>query len=181
MPNIGTLLKDEIARLSRREARRQNTALKKAATAHRKHIAALRKQLLGLEKQVKALAARAGRVMAATPAAADTGGKHRFQARGLKSLRARLGLSAADLGKLLGVTGQTIYNWEAKKATPRSAQIAAIAALRGAGKREIQARLHDAGAESAAAQAKPAKARRGRPGRKSGRKPGRPRKAKAAA
>ena len=164
MPNIGTLLKDEIARLSRREARRQNAALKKAAAAHRKHIAALRQQIVRLEKQVKALATRAGRSAAAAPVAAEEGGKHRFQARGLKTLRARLGLSAADLGKLLGVTGQSVYNWEAKKATPRREQIAAIAALRGVGKREIQARLQGAGGEAAAApDAKPGKGRRGKP------------------
>lgn len=173
MPNIGSLLKDEIARLSRREARRQNAALKKAATAHRKHIAALRQQIVRLEKQVKALAARAGRSAAAAPAASEEAGKLRFQARGLKTLRARLGLSAADLGKLLGVTGQSVYNWEAKKATPRREQIAAIAALRGVGKREVAARLSGItppagdpprrgrkGAKAAKA-AKPARAKRG--------------------
>ena len=42
---------------------------------------------------------------------------------------------------LLGVSAQTVYNWEAKKATPRAAQLEAIAALRGIGKREAQSRL----------------------------------------
>jgi transcriptional regulator with XRE-family HTH domain len=193
MPNIGAVLKEEIARLSRREARRQNAALKKIAAAHRRHIAALRQQIVRLEKQVKVLGSRAARAPAAVPAGDDAGGKLRFQARGLKTLRARLGLSAGDLGRLLGVTGQSVYNWEAKKATPRREQLAALAALRGVGKREIQARLAgDAGAAPAAAE-KPAKAGRGKPGRKPGRKasrkpglkpgrkPGRPRKAKAAA
>jgi len=190
MPNIGALLKDEIARLSRREARRQNAALKKAAAAHRKHIAALRQQIVRLEKQVKSLGSRIGRAPATVAAGDDAGaGNLRFQARGLKTLRKRLGLSAGDLGKLLGVTGQSVYNWEAKKATPRREQLAALAALRGVGKREIQARLEGAGGAAPEAAEKPAEARRGKPGRKparksgrkAARKPARPRKAKAKA
>lgn len=185
MPNIGSLLKEEIARLSRREARRQNAALKKAAAAHRKHIAALRQQIVALEKQVKSLGSRVGRTPAAASVGEDAGaGKLRFQARGLKTLRARLGLSAGDLGRLLGVSGQSVYNWEAKKATPRREQIAAIAALRGAGKREVKAQLEGLGGAAPAAEENPAKGRRGKPGRKPGRKaarkPGRPRKAQAA-
>ncbi|MFN7550647.1 MAG: helix-turn-helix domain-containing protein [Pseudomonadota bacterium] len=188
MPNIGSLLKEEIARLSRREARRQNAALKKAAAAHRRHIAALRQQIVRLEKEVKALGSSVRRAPAAAPGGDDAGGgKLRFQARGLKTLRARLGLSAGDLGKLLGVTGQSVYNWEARKATPRREQLAALAALRGAGKREIQVRLEGAGGSAPEASERPAETRRGKPGparktgRKAARKPARPRKAKAEA
>jgi DNA-binding XRE family transcriptional regulator len=38
----------------------------------------------------------------------------RFVAKGFKSLRQRLGFSAAQIGKLLGVSEQSIYNWESK-------------------------------------------------------------------
>jgi transcriptional regulator with XRE-family HTH domain len=53
----------------------------------------------------------------------------------------RLGLSAADLARLLGVSMQSVYNWEHKKATPRKEQVAAIAALRSVGKKEARQRL----------------------------------------
>ena len=184
MPNIGSLLKDEIARVSRREIRRQTGAIKKASTSHRKTIAALRQQVAKLEKQVRLLSSRAARAPVAAAAAASGGGTpQRFVAKGLVSLRKRLGLSAADLGKLLGVTGQSIYNWEAKKATPRREQIAALAALRGAGKKDVRARLEQlAGAPAAAApkgkpaKGKPAKGKRGarkaaKPAARRGRKP----------
>lgn len=46
-----------------------------------------------------------------------------------------------DLGKLLGVSAQSIYNWEAEKARPRAEQIAKLAVLRGLGKRGIAAQL----------------------------------------
>jgi DNA-binding transcriptional regulator YiaG len=67
----------------------------------------------------------------------------RFSAKGLVALRRRLGLSAADLGALMGVSAQTIYNWEAEKSRPRQQQLDAFAALRGIGKRQAAARLQE--------------------------------------
>lgn len=49
--------------------------------------------------------------------------------------------SAADCGKLLGVTGQTVYNWERGQARPRQEQLAKIASLRRMGKREARGLL----------------------------------------
>jgi len=55
--------------------------------------------------------------------------------------RKRLGLSAADFGLLVGTTGQSVYAWESGKVKPRPEALAAIAALRGIGKLEAEARL----------------------------------------
>ena len=55
--------------------------------------------------------------------------------------RKRLGLSAADFGLLVGATGQSIYKWETGKAKPGPQALAAIASLRGIGRREVEARL----------------------------------------
>ena len=60
---------------------------------------------------------------------------------GLKTHRAKLGLSAKDYGTLVGVSGLTVYHWEAGKSKPRKKQLAALAAVRGMGKREALARL----------------------------------------
>ena len=65
----------------------------------------------------------------------------RFSADGLKKLRARLTLSAAELGHLLNVSGQTVYNWERKLTTPDRAKLEMLAAVRGMGKRKVQAML----------------------------------------
>jgi transcriptional regulator with XRE-family HTH domain len=56
-------------------------------------------------------------------------------------LRKRLGLSAADLGLLLGVSALSVYKWEQGKARPRAKYLEAIADLRGIGKREAAVRL----------------------------------------
>jgi DNA-binding transcriptional regulator YiaG len=142
MPNIAAVMKEEIARLSRREIRRQIQPLRKASSGYRKHIAALKRQISRLERTSALLSRRAAAApTSAAPAAEEGGPRRRFVAKGLVSLRRRLGLSAADLGQLIGVSGQSVYNWEAKKATPRRAQLASIAALRGLGKREAIARL----------------------------------------
>lgn len=65
----------------------------------------------------------------------------RFSAKGMAANRRRLELSAEDFGLLVGTSGQTIYAWESGKTQPRPGHIAAIAALRGIGKREVTARL----------------------------------------
>lgn len=153
MPNIGAMLKQEITRLARREVRAQVHATKKASTQYRRHIAALRRQVTALERQL-ALVRR--RVSAAAPAASasEPAQKVRFVAKGLKSQRARLGLSAADFGRLVGVSAQSIYNWEQGHATPRAGQLAALAARRGIGKREALKLLEEPAARKTRSAAK---------------------------
>lgn len=139
MSDIASLLKSEISRLSKKAIRQQMGSVQAATTAHRRQLAAMKKQIGQLEQEVKKLRRVAS--SGAAPKVAEVGGKLRFVAKGLKSLRTRLGLSAEELGALLGVSGQSVYNWESKKTVPRATQVAAIAALRGLGKREVQARL----------------------------------------
>ena len=137
MPNVATFLKAEIVRLARKEVRNELAALRKASAAHRRQIAALKREVAALHGKAKALAKQAGeRVEAQEPQS-----KARFSAKGFRSMRAKLGLSAAELATLLGVSQQSVYNWEHEKTTPRQGQVAAIAALRGTGKREVRNRL----------------------------------------
>lgn len=146
MPNIATLLKSEIARLARKEVRAETDSLRKLASQHRSDIAALKREVKALQSQLRRLARGGGRGRAAAQASeatdAEEGGRQlRFSAKRLASQRNRLGLSAADFGALVGVTGQSIYKWESGGARPRPAQLRAIAAVRAMGKREAQARL----------------------------------------
>jgi DNA-binding transcriptional regulator YiaG len=57
------------------------------------------------------------------------------------SQRKKLGLPAASMAKLLGVSAFSVYEWESGQARPRRAQLKGIASIRGIGKREAQARL----------------------------------------
>lgn len=140
MPNIGTVLREEITRLSRKESRGQINQTRKATALHRRDIATLKRQVAQLERQVKLLGRRTA---AATPTPATDAApkKSRFVAKGLRSERLRLGISAGDFGKLVGVSAQSVYNWEGDKARPRGEQLAKLTALRGIGKRDVVARL----------------------------------------
>jgi DNA-binding XRE family transcriptional regulator len=141
MPNIGVLLKQEIKRLSRREIRAETQMTKQASSQFRHDIAALKREMVTLKRQVALLQRRH---TSSVPANGSDGKKLRFVAKGLRSQRSRLGLSAEDYGKLVGVSGQSVYNWEQGHSTPRSQQVVAIAALRSIGKREAVARLEQA-------------------------------------
>jgi len=137
MTNYATLLKEEIARLSRKELRKELDGLKKASTSYRSEIAALKRRTVSLEKEVKRLEKRSGKPSADSTAATRV----RFSAKGLASKRRGLGLSAADMGMLLGVSAQTVYNWETGKTLPRTVQLSAISAIRKMGKRACRAKL----------------------------------------
>jgi len=56
----------------------------------------------------------------------------------IRSLRNRLGISQADLAKLVGVSTVAVGNWESGKSKPRPESKARVAALRGLGRREIK-------------------------------------------
>jgi DNA-binding transcriptional regulator YiaG len=143
--NLGILLKEEITRLSRREIRKQTALLHKTSASYRRDIAALKRRLAAVERSSKLVDKKFAKVGSADVATTATTSKPmRFVAKGFKSLRQRLGLSAAQMGKLLGVSEQSIYNWESKKTLPRRAQLPAIAELRGQGKRDVSLRLNAA-------------------------------------
>ena len=142
MPNIATALKEEIRRLARKEIRVMVGTTQKAVSQYRRDIAELKRQLSHQEKNVdklkKQLAARGGKQK---PLDEEPPSGARFSARSVKAQRRRLKLSAADYGKLAGVSGLTVYNWESGKSRPRNAQLAALVAIRGIGKREAVKRL----------------------------------------
>ncbi len=146
--NLAHALRNEIVRLARKELRQETQSMKKALAAHRSEIAALKRRLLELEKALRRQGrARRGDADGAEAAAAAAGGNRlRFSAKGLAAQRKRLGLSASDFGRLVGASGQSIYNWESGEIRPRAAQLASIAAVRTLGKREAAARLEALGA-----------------------------------
>lgn len=144
MPNIASIFKAEISRVARKEARAEIETLKKASVAHRASIAELRRQVDALEKQLRRVAKGAMRPATAPDLAneAAEGTKRRFSAARLAAHRAKLGLSAASYGQLVGVSGQTIYHWEQGKARPRAVQLEKLATVRDLGAREIAEHLN---------------------------------------
>ncbi|MBS0599368.1 MAG: helix-turn-helix transcriptional regulator [Rhodoferax sp.] len=146
MPNIATVLKEEIARVARKELRAATDSLKKSSSQHRSDLASIKRRLASAEKEIKKLRKAAGAsgragARASQEESGEGGRAFRFSAKGLAAQRQRLGLSAAQVALLLGVSGQSIYKWEAGAAKPRASQFAAISKLRTMGKREALAQL----------------------------------------
>ncbi|MBX3587804.1 MAG: helix-turn-helix domain-containing protein [Ramlibacter sp.] len=142
MSNIGTVLKSEMSRVARKELRGETQALKKSISQYRTQIADLKRRMQALEQQIKRVGKVAGKAAPAAAAGkADGASNLRFSAKGFGAQRKRLGLSAAALAKILGVSQLSVYKWESGKARPRAKQLESIASLRGMGKREAAARL----------------------------------------
>jgi DNA-binding transcriptional regulator YiaG len=136
MSNVASVLKEEIARVARKEIRREIASLKKASTAYRSEIAALKKRAIDLERQLRQLGKTTER---SAPAAANEDSVPqgtRFSAKSMASQRRRLGLSAAECGLLIGASAQSIYNWEEGKVRPHAQHLPAIFALRNLGRRQ---------------------------------------------
>jgi DNA-binding transcriptional regulator YiaG len=140
LPNIASVLKEEIARLVRRQLRGETESLKKASSRYRSEIAALKRRIEALEKQISRLERMVPK-KAAPAVDGKSESKLRFKPQGVRAQRTRLGLSASEMGALVGVSAQTIYNWEAGKSRPRAEQLSIISAVRKMGKREVKARL----------------------------------------
>jgi DNA-binding transcriptional regulator YiaG len=136
MSSIATLLKDEIVRLARKEVRNETENLRKASAQYRSEIAALKKRSVALEQEIARLRKSAPQHAEVNTNPEDTG-RTRFTAKGFRSLRKRLGLTAAEIGHLMDVSVPTVYNWESGNANPREKQLAKIVMLRGMGKREV--------------------------------------------
>lgn len=137
MPNVASALRSEITRLARKEARTQVEPARKSSALVRHEIAQLKRRLLELERRISQLT-RNAEAPEHKPDALDG---RRFRVQGVRAHRDRLGLSAEQFGRLAGVSGQAIYNWEQGKARPRADALAKLLALRAIGKREAARRL----------------------------------------
>ena len=135
MPIIRTL-KAEIRRLAAEEAKTLVAKVRQATTEYRRQNAQLRRLLRQKEREIRRLEKQAGQ-----PGEEDPLAGVRFSAKSVRSQRERLGFSIEDYSRLLGVSPLTIRHWEAGTARPRKAQLMALVAVRGIGKREALNRL----------------------------------------
>ena len=140
MPNIATVLKQEITRLARKEVNAQTQTIRKSSAQYRRDIAQLKRQANALSKRVAYLEQQERKRASKRAPGASTEGR-RFSSRGLRTHREKLGFSAAEYAGLVGVSAQTIYNWESGKSKPRDEQLGSLVAVRDLGKREALKRL----------------------------------------
>ena len=156
MPNLATLLKEEISKIVRKEVQDQVRELQKTVREQRDALARLEKQS-GPAKAKAAAKPAAAKPTAAKPTAAKptaaepaakvrkapagTGDKRkqiRISPNTIKKHRRRLKLSQAELGELLNVSTNTVLRWEAGTSKPRSKHLPGLSQLRSMGLREVK-------------------------------------------
>jgi DNA-binding transcriptional regulator YiaG len=140
MANFISALRDEIVRLSRKEIKQQVEPLRKSNAQLRRTVASLKGDVATLQRTLRFLETQEKRRLE-IPAQPDETKTVRFSPNWLKSDRRRLGLSAEDYGRLIGVSSVTVYSWENGKSKPSPQRLAAWAEIRGIGKREARQRL----------------------------------------
>jgi len=142
MPNLAAVLKEEVRRLARKEIKAQVGTTKQTVAQYRREIAGLKRQLQQQHRRIAFLESQTRKQLGSPKrSAASLDDSIRFSARSVKAQRRKLGLSAKDYGRLVGVSGLTIYHWEQGKSRPRTAQLARLVAARNIGRREAHARL----------------------------------------
>ena len=155
--NVMSVLKAEISRLAKKEARQVVSPVKKASSAYRGLIAGLRKQINALQKEVAVLKKAIPPPEKAIHAKTEPKGRFWITGKGVRKLRKRLGLTQATFGKLVGVTPNAVVLWERKdgKIGLRKATAGRLQEIRGKGKREVAEMLpKEAKAPKAKAKAK---------------------------
>jgi len=144
MPNVAQVLKSEIQRVARKEAKTLVDPIKKENIALRKKVSELQKMFTKLQRGHKKVAKQ---VLPVITDAAATEAKKVIKVRptgkSITTLRQKFGMTQQDFGKLLGVSNNTILKWEKTdgKLTMRSASLEAYADIQKLGVKEANERL----------------------------------------
>ena len=140
MGKVEEALKSEIARLARKEIRASQGALLAELRRQKKRASQLSQSVTALTRKVNALST-AVKTQAAEATSAEQAKTSRLSPGLIKKLRLRLGISQAQLARLINVSTVAIQFWESGRTKPNEANRAAIVALRKYGRRDVRQRL----------------------------------------
>lgn len=144
MPNFAKQFQEEVRRLVRKEIKEDLQYVRKQNAELRRQVAALKRSVSKLEsttKRVKKIA-DAKRDEDITPEETEVQ-RARISSKTIRTLRGRLGLTQAEFAKLVGVTGQSVYQWERAddRLNLRRAAKKAVVEAKALGAREARERL----------------------------------------
>jgi len=149
MSNFTKTIKDEISRLARKEAKFLVAPIRKPTGATRSIVTDLKRRVAALEIETRRLSTLLATLSPLRPCASAgdnlpaASSTSRISSKGVRSLRRKLRLSQEAFAKLVGVSPNTVNNWEHK---PGMLQLqtstkAAVFAVRHLGAREAQQKL----------------------------------------
>jgi transcriptional regulator with XRE-family HTH domain len=182
MATLAKVLKDEIQRLARKEAKAVIQQTQEQNKKLRQTVSQLRKRVDAIERERKRTVKQLERVQQVTgqpePPSTEDVARARITARNVRSLRKRLKLSQADFARLLGVTPAAVSQMENREGTLRLRHTtrAAIVQLRETGTRQAKEQLKQLEGETATGDSPVTDSDESTPKKK--RKPGRPKGSK---
>lgn len=144
MANFATTFKEEIRRLARKEIKDNVGRLQKVQVELRRSVAALKRRIGKLETENRRLArTAAGSQEPASAQPEQKGDRAIIRGKAILKLREKLRLTQAEFARLVGVSAQSVYQWERKggRLRLRSATKAALLDIRNIGAREARSRL----------------------------------------
>ena len=112
MPNIAQMLKDEIARVARKEIRKATSLLRADNVRLKRDVAALKRDVAELQRRQKFIGKEVETLSRHAKPDEQTLRKMRITGRMMSKLRSRLRVTQAELGELLGVSAQQVYQYE---------------------------------------------------------------------
>ncbi len=135
---IEAVLRAEVVRLAKKQVRAACQPVAREVRALKRKVAELARAVRAFEPVAKAAAAKRAEGSTALQAEPAEVEKARMTGGLIRKLRARLALSQADLGKLLGVTGAAVVFWEQGRSRPTPEKKVGLVALRKLGRRDVK-------------------------------------------
>ena len=148
MPNIASVFKSEIIRVTRKEVRSETDVLRKSILAQRSSIVSLKRELAELRKELRSGGKTKKPAVMDFDNSQENEVKRRFSPARLATHRAKLGFSAADYGVLVGVSAQSIYLYEQGKSRPHADVVRKLAMIKELSKQNLVDRLNEAKASA---------------------------------
>lgn len=146
MANFAKQFQDEIRRLARKETKDEMQKLRVENADLRKQIGQMRQRMDSIERLSKRAARTTEKVAArVSESTEEETTRARVSAKTIRTMRERLRLTQGEMGQLLGVSGQSIYQWERKEGrlNLRSRTARAVLEMKSIGAREARRRLEN--------------------------------------
>lgn len=143
MSDIKKALTDEIRRLAKKEIKLAIEPLEAKIALLKKRISELSKQSKAVEKPAKSNAKGGAALVGEV-----SGGKVRMNAKGIKRLREKLGITQDVIARIIGVSKPAYCSWEQGRISPSAKAKAKIAALRKISKPQLKKIMSEMGIKS---------------------------------
>ena len=145
MGTIDEAVRSAVVRTVQRELRSTLGPVSKEVRDLQKSVAQLEQAVASLKHSARQAPAAVGGPLPKIEVTDEEVRRARMSPELIKKLRARLGITQAELAALVGVTGPAVAQWEGGSSEPRGENRAIIVGLRQLGRRDVQVLLESKG------------------------------------